>query len=183
MNRNKRLLIVGTIAAVVLLAVPAFALAAVWKHGGTNVNSLVEINLTGGELFETSAGNGMNCEVKATLTTEGGSAATITAFETVKCPSGFGSFAKCELVSSQAKSLPWEVHVNTTTLTITGWRQKRVFDAGCSTSQYDKTITSMEVDLDTPSAITGMEFDGSTSGYAVIAGSFALSPSGTYGIG
>jgi hypothetical protein len=48
-----------------------------------------------------------------------------------------------------------------------------VFDAGCSTSQYDKTITSMEVDLDTPSAITGMEFDGSTSGYAVIAGSFA----------
>jgi hypothetical protein len=185
MKSKKRLLIGGLIAALVVLAVPALALAAVWKDKGVNVNKFVEIGLTGGELFETSEGNGMNCKITATLTTEGGSTGTITEFATPECPSGFGSFASCELNTSSAKGLPWDVHVNATDLTITNWRQKRTFKAGCPTSEFDKTIGSLTVTLDEPTAITEMEFLGETSGYKIKAGSFTVNApnSGTYGIG
>ncbi len=184
MNINKRLLLVGVIAAVAVLAVPALASAAVWKHKGANLTKFVEIGLTGGEVFETSAGNGMSCELHATLTTEGGSTGKITKFETKKCPTGFGSFAKCELNTAEAKGLPWTVDVNATDLTITGWHIKRTFKAGCGTTEIDKTIGSVTVTLITPTAISEMEFFGETSGYKTL-GSFTLdgAANGTYGIG
>jgi hypothetical protein len=184
MKNNKRLLFAGVVTAVVLLAVPALALASVWKHKGANLSKFVEIGLTGGELFETSAGNGMSCELHATLTTEGGSTAKITKFEIKKCPVGFGSFAKCEIATAEAKGLPWTVHVNTSDLTITNMRTKRTFKAGCGTSEIDKTITSTTVTLTTSSAISEMEFAGETTGYKTV-GSFTVdgTNNGTYGIG
>jgi hypothetical protein len=184
MKSNKRLLIASAIAALVVLAVPALALGSVWKDKGTNVTKFVEIGLSGGEIFEAPSENGMSCEIHATLTTEGGSTGKITKFEIKKCPTGFGSFAKCELNTAEAKGLPWTVHVNTSDLTITNMRTKRTFKTGCSTSELDKTITSTTVTLNTPSAITEMEFLGETTGYKTF-GSFTVdSPnSGTYGIG
>ncbi|HEU4393338.1 MAG TPA: hypothetical protein VFR04_06855 [Solirubrobacterales bacterium] len=184
MKGKKRLLLAGGIAALVVLVVPALALAAVWKDKGVNVTKFVEIGLTGGEVFETTEGNGMSCEIHATLTTEGGSTGKITKFETKKCPAGFGSFAKCELASSEAKGLPWTVHVNATDLTITGWRNKRTFKAGCGTTELDKTVTNTTVTLNTPTAISEMEFSGSISGYKIV-GSFTVdgAANGTYGIG
>jgi hypothetical protein len=184
MKSNKRLLLAGAIAAVVVLAVPALALASVWKDKGTNVTKFVEIGLTGGEVFETSAGNGMSCELHATLTTEGGSTGKITKFETKKCPTGFGSFAKCELSTAEPKGLPWTVDVNTSDLTITGWHTKRTFKAGCGTTELDKTIGSVTVTLNTPTAISEMEFLGEITGYKTI-GSFTVdgTNNGTYGIG
>jgi hypothetical protein len=184
MESNKRLLLTGVIAAIVVLAVPALASAAVWKHKGVNLSKFVEIGLSGGEIFETTEGNGMSCELHATLTTEGGSTGKITKFEIKKCPAGFGSFAKCELNTAEAKGLPWTVDVNASDLTITNMRTKRTFKAGCGTSELDKTIGSTTVTLITPSAITEMEFLGSISGYKAY-GSFTVdSPnSGTYGIG
>jgi len=184
MKSNRRLLFAGVIAALVVLAVPALALASVWKDKGTNVTKFVEINLSGGEIFEAPFENGMSCEIHATLTTEGGSTGKITKFEIKKCPAGFGSFAKCELNTAEAKGLPWTVDVNTSDLTITNMRTKRTFKAGCSTTELDKTITSTTVTLNTPSAITAMEFVGETTGYKAF-GSFTVdSPnSGTYGIG
>jgi hypothetical protein len=183
MKINKRLLLAGVIAAVAVLSVPALALAAVWKDNGVNVNKFIEIGLSGGEIFETTEGNGMSCELHATLTTEGGSTGKITKFEIKKCPTGFGSFAKCEINTAEAKGLPWTVHVNTSDLTITGMRTKRTFKAGCATSEIDKTVTST-VTLISPAAITEMEFLGSTSGYKTY-GSFTVDApnSGTYGIG
>jgi hypothetical protein len=165
MNGNKRLLIAGVIMALVLLAVPALALAAVWKDKGTNVSKFVEFAALGGELFETTTGNGMSCEVRAVFTTEGGSTGKVTKFEIKKCPTGFGSFAKCELNTAEAKGLPWTVHVNATDLTITNMRTKRTFKAGCATSELDKTITSTTVTLETPSEINEMNFAGETTGY------------------
>jgi len=183
METKKRLLFAGVIAAMVVLAVPALALASVWKDKGTNVTKFVEIGLSGGEVFEAGEGNGMSCEIHATLTTEGGSTGKITKFETIKCPTGFGSFSKCTLASASAKGLPWTVDVNTSDLTITNWHTKRTFSS-CGTTELDKTIGSVTVTLNTPTAITEMEFLGSISGYKTV-GSFTVDApnSGTYGIG
>jgi hypothetical protein len=184
METNRRLLLAGAIAAVVVLAVPALALASVWKDKGTNVTKFVEIGLTGGEIFEAPSGSGMSCEIHAVLTTEGGSTGKITKFETRQCPTGFGEFSGCELATASAKGLPWTVHVNASDLTITGWHTKRTFSAGCPTAELDKTIASMTVGLETPTAITELEFEGETTGYKTF-GSFEVDApnSGTYGIG
>jgi hypothetical protein len=180
---NRRLLLAGAVAAIVVLAVPAMALAAVWKDKGVTLTKFAEINLTGGEIFETTEGNGMSCELHATLTTEGGSTGKITKFEIKKCPSGFGTFAKCEVVAAEAKGLPWTVKVNTTDLTITNMHTRRTFK-NCGTAELDKTITSTTVLLEAPAAITEMEFTGSATEYKTV-GSFTVdSPnSGRYGIG
>jgi hypothetical protein len=184
MRIDRRLLVASAIAAVVMLAVPAMALASVWKDKGVNVTKFVEIGLSGGEIFETTAGNGMSCELHATLTTEGGNTGKITKFETKKCTTGFGEFAGCELNTAEAKGLPWTVHVNTSDLTITNLHTKRTFKAGCKTAELDKTIGSTAVTLETPTAITEMEFLGEIAGYKT-AGSFTVdgTNSGTYGIG
>jgi hypothetical protein len=183
MERNKRLLLASVIAAIAILAVPALALASVWKDKGTNVSKFVEINLSGGELFEAGTGNGMSCELHATMTTEGGNMGEITKFETKKCPTGFGTFAGCELASAEAKGLPWAVDVNTSDLTITNLHTKRKFNK-CATTELDKTVGSVTVTLNTPTAITAMEFAGTITGYKT-AGSFTVDApnSGTYGIG
>jgi len=185
MKINKRLLLAGVIAAVVALAVPALALASVWKDGETKVTKLISLGLSGGELFTTSPENGMSCELHATMTTEGGSTGKITAFETKKCTTGFGTFAKCELNVGEAKGLPWTVDVNTTNLTITGWHTRRTFKGtGCTAGELDKTLGSVTMTLNTPTAITQMEFLKEITGYKS-GGSFTVdSPnSGTYGIG
>ncbi|HEX6688117.1 MAG TPA: hypothetical protein VF085_05570, partial [Solirubrobacterales bacterium] len=85
MNGKKRLLTAGVIAALVVCAVPALALAAVWKDKGTNVNKLVEFAAIGGELFETTEKvgeeekikGGMSCEVRMVIATEGGSSGEV----------------------------------------------------------------------------------------------------------
>jgi len=152
MKSNRRLLLVGVIAAIVVLAVPALALAAVWKDkNGTNVTKFTEFTMNGAEIFETTEGSGMSCEIHATMTTEGGSDAKITKFEIKKCEGRFGSFAttKCELNVGEGKGLPWTVDVNATDLTVTNWRTKHTFKgAECKEPELDKTISSMTVTLE-----------------------------------
>lgn len=182
MEINKRLLLLaGAIAAVAVLAVPALALAAVWRDNGVKVTSLIEIGLSGGEIFETTKNNGMSCEIHATLTTEGGSTGKITQFEIKKCPTGFGSFAGCQINTAQAIGLPWTVDVNASDLSITGMHTKRTFKSGCA-AELDKTVTST-VTLISPTKITEMEFLGETTGFKSY-GSFTVDApnSGTYGI-
>lgn len=187
MKINRRLLLAGAIAAVAVLAVPALALAAVWKDHGTNVTKLIEINLTGGEVFETTTGNGMNCEIHATLTTEGGSTGKITKFEIKKCPKGFGTFAKCELNTAEGRGLPWTVDVNPTDLTVTGWRTKHTFKgAECKATELDKTIASMTVKLfPVITEVSEVTFEGKIAEEYKTFGSFTVDApnSGTYGIG
>src|SRR6187551_1503116 len=193
MKINRRLLLAGSIAAVVMLAVPALALAAVWKDHGTNVNKLIELTMTGGEIFETSPGNGMNCEIHATLTTEGGSTGKITKFEIKKCPSRFGTFAatSCELNSAEGKGLPWTVDVKETDLVITNWRTRHTFKgASCKEPELDKTIPSMTVTLGPiPAEVSELLFDGKImSGESQLYRSFGSltiegANNGTYGIG
>lgn len=126
----------------------------------------------------------MSCEVKATMTTEGGSTAKITAYEIKSRGSGFGKMAGCEVSTKEAKGLPWTVDVDATDLTITNMRIKRTFKAGCKVTELDKTLTSVKVALNTPSKITEMEYSGSIAGYKAF-GSWKVegTNSGTYGIG
>jgi hypothetical protein len=185
MKIDRRLLLAGMAIAVAMFAAvsTSSASAAVWKDKGVNVTKLISIGLTGGEVFELET-SGMSCEILATMTTEGGSTGKVTKWETKKCSGGFGEFAKCELATSEAKGLPWTVDVNATDLTITNMRVRRTFKAGCPKTEVDKTLTTNTVTLNTPSAITAMEFVGSIVGYKAF-GSFTVDApnSGTYGIG
>ncbi len=195
MKSNRRLLLAGVIAAIAVLAVPALALAAVWKDkNGTNVTKFTEFTMNGAEIFETTEGNGMDCEIHATMTTEGGSTGKITKFEIKKCEGSFGTFktTKCELNVGEGKGLPWTVDVNAEDLTVTNWRTKHTFKgAECKEPELDKTIASMTVKLEpNKTEVTGLAFDGKlenekkeqifrTSGSLTIEGT----NSGTYGIG
>ncbi|HST69538.1 MAG TPA: hypothetical protein VLI94_07760 [Solirubrobacterales bacterium] len=186
MKNQQRLAIVFAVAACFALALPALASAAVWKHNGVNLAKFVSLSLPGGEVFETEISgekSGMSCEVKATMTTEGGSTAKITAYEIKSCSGAFGKLSGCTVSVKEAKGLPWTVHVNASDLTITNMRVRRTFSAGCALAELDKTI-SPTVTLNTPSKIAEMEFSGSTTNYKAF-GSWKVegTNSGTYGIG
>ncbi|HEX7279876.1 MAG TPA: hypothetical protein VF255_09670 [Solirubrobacterales bacterium] len=186
MKNQQRLAVAVAVAACFALALPALASAAVWKHKGVNLAKFVELSLPGGEVFETEISgvkSGMSCEVKATLTTEGGSTAKITKYEVKSCSGAFGKLAGCTVSVKEAKGLPWTVHVNASDLTITNMRVRRTFSAGCALAELDKTI-SPTVTLNTPSAISEMEFSGSTTNYKAF-GSWKVegTNAGTYGIG
>ena len=119
MNNHKRLAIVAAAIACFVLAFPVLAQGAVWKDKGVNVTKFTELALPGGENFETEISgewSGMNCEVKATMTTEGGSTAKITKYEIKACAKAFGKMSSCSVVAKEAKGLPWTVHVNASDL-------------------------------------------------------------------
>jgi len=184
MKLDKRLLL-----AVLALAVSVFAInasaasAAVWKDKGVNVTKHVTFNLTGGEVFDSGTG-GMSCEVLATITTEGGSTGKISKWEVKNCGGAFGDLASCQILATEPKSLPWSIDVNATDLTITNMRIRRTFKTGCATKELDKTVASMTVTLNTPSAITEVEFLGTNGAYESFGSLVVDSPnSGTYGIG
>lgn len=194
MKSNRRLLLAGVIAALVVLAVPAMALAAVWKDkNGTNITKFTEFTMHGGEIFETTEGNGMSCEIHATMTTEGGSTGKITKFEIKKCEGAFGTFktTKCELNVGEGKGLPWTVDVNATDLTVTNWRTKHTFKgAECKEPELDKTVASMTVKLEpSTTEMSVLAFDGKILSESKqvfrTAGSLEIEGAnkGTYGIG
>jgi hypothetical protein len=92
------------------------------------------------------------------------------------------NFTGCEVVTAEAKGLPWSVDVNTEDLTVTSMRIKRTFK-NCGTTELDKTITAT-VTLESPKAISEMEFSGETTGYRDV-GSLTVEETnnGTYEIG
>ena len=182
MKLNRSLLAVLPLAACLLAVTASPAISAVWKHHHTNLTKAVEIGLSGGEVFEIGTG-GMSCEVFATIATSGGSVGTIKKWEVKNCSGGFGSLAGCEVLATEAKGLPWPLHVNATDLSVTNVRIRRTFKAGCAVKEIDKTVT-LTMTLIPPSTITEIEFVGSSVGYKMF-GSFTLDPpsSGTYGIG
>lgn len=185
MKIDKRLLSAGLVAAIAVLALAtSSASAAVWTHEGAKLSEPKAIGLTGAEFFETGS-YGMSCGLHATLTIENASTGTITAMETTGCgEEAAGELAGCTVSSSEPIGLPWTVDVNTADLTITNWRIKRVFNAGCKVKEVNKAVGNVTVTLETPQAIAELEFLGQITGFKTF-GSFTVdSPnSGTYGIG
>lgn len=188
MNNHGRLAIAIAAIACFALALPVLAQGAVWKDKGVNVTKFTELILPGGENFETEVSgewSGMNCEVKATMTTEGGSTAKITKYEIKSCAKAFGKMSGCSVVLKEAKGLPWTVEVKTTDLVVKNMRVRRTFNVGCPVAELDKTIAELHLTLNTPTAITEMEFSNSSlAGYKMF-GSWKVegTNSGTYGIG
>ncbi len=189
MKIDKRLLLAGLTVAVAALGLmsTSAASAAVWKDKGTNVAKLIEIGLTGGEVAEWEE-KGVSCEIKLTMTTEGGSTGKITKFENKSCTT-FGKVSTCTVASTKAEGLPWTVTVDAADLTIKNWRVKRTFNVGCATASIDKTIASMTFTLLSPSAISEIEFlgdltEGGILKYKAFGSLLVDAPNaGTYGIG
>src|SRR5690242_15752384 len=150
MSIQRKAAAVVAVVACFVLALPAMAGAAVWKHNGANLTKFVELSLPGGENFETEVSgewSGMNCEVRAVMTTEGGSTAKITKYEIKSCAKGFGKMSSCSVVAKEAKGLPWTVDVKTTDLVVTNMRVRRTFNVGCPVTELDKTFTELHLTL------------------------------------
>lgn len=62
----------------------------------------------------------MACNSTETMTTEGGSAASVTAYSVTKasCEGFLGKLAGCTVSAVSVKTLPYEVKVNSSTLTV-----------------------------------------------------------------
>jgi hypothetical protein len=185
MSFKKRLLIACVVAAMASLVATAAAFAFAWKDKGTNIGATTAIGLTGGEVFESPSGtSGMSCAVAATLSMETGGLGKITKWEVKNCAGGFGEFAKCEVLATEPKSLPWAVDLTTTDFTITNMRIRRTFKAGCPKAELDKTVTEMTVTPNSTTAISEVEFSGTKETYKSFGSLKVDSPdAGTYGWG
>lgn len=160
------------------------ASAMVWKMSGTNVNTFFELPMTGGEKVEfIGAGDGVSCEIKATMTSSGGSAAKVTKWETKSC-AGFGSLSSCIVLTSEAKGLPWAVTVESGYVLISGHHVRRTFLAKtCPLTEIDLTLNSV-LNPDSLSSIKEFEAFGQTTHWKVFGSMQIGSPAtGTTGIG
>lgn len=182
----------GLVALLALALVgPAGASAtAVWQHEGVPLEEHAEISLGGSQIFVTEAG-GMICEADATLTAEPGSTGAVTNFTTTKCQGLFGELAGCTVTGTEQPAGPWDVHVNTGDLTVTGAALVRTFDEGCPVQRIESNIPELTTTLVEPGAIGEIEWfgggsasiDGGPEGEYEEFGSWFVTPAGTYGIG
>jgi hypothetical protein len=181
-----------------LVAILAFALvgpagasaSAVWQHEGAPLGEHADMALEGSQVFITEAG-GMICEVDATLTAEPGSTGRVTELTTTKCQGLFGELAGCTVTGTEQPAGPWDVHVNTTDLTVTEVALVRTFDEGCPVERIESSIPELTYLLPEPGAIGEIEYfgggnariDGGPAGEYEEIGSWFVTPAGTYGIG
>ncbi len=186
MRNDKRTLLAILLAAMAVLALagPAAASAAVWKDGGTTVTGNFSIGLSGAENFEytgTSPG-GMNCAIHMTMGQTSG-ATKVTAWSQTSC-SPFGSMTGCAVQTTEAIGLPWSATVNATNITVSGMHIKRKFKTGCSKTETNMTMTSTKFTPNSTSSITEFETLGEITGFKTYGSVTVDSPnSGTYGIG
>lgn len=124
--------------ALAVLAVPASALASEWLHEGKPITSHTEFEVSGSEFIQV-AGGVANCEVHATVTTEGGATGKVTSYSLTNCAGVFEELAGCEVAESNAVGLPWAVDVNEENLTVTGVRLHLEFKSGCKAATNVET--------------------------------------------
>jgi hypothetical protein len=191
-----RKLLPAALAALVVVAVlagPASASASVWKKEGENLTEKTTFAMTGGEVIETGT-SVLLCNTTATMTTEGGSTASITAYaiEKASCIGLAGAVAGCEVTSATPKTLPWSVTVNTSTLTAKATGVTYLFDTGCSIHKIETSFPELTLTPEEPSAIklfhfgqTGTGLVEGKSATVTTGGSLQLSAAqeGLYGIG
>lgn len=160
-NRKHALLVAASaLAAMAALALPASASASVWLFEGKALEKQVELPLAGGELFEVS-GAAMICEASATMTTEGGSTAQITAYDVkeASCVGLAGKLEGCEVTAATPKGLPWSVAVNTADLTAKEVKVDYSFDKACGIQKIEASFSSLTLTPEEPSAIRAFHFN------------------------
>ena len=112
-SRKGIALAVTALVAVAALVGAASAMAGVWKHGGEELKEKITLPLTGGEVIEIEGGASvLLCNSSLTMTTEGGSTASITAFEveTAGCFGLAGKFEGCEVDRGDAEDAAVQRH-------------------------------------------------------------------------
>jgi hypothetical protein len=160
-NRKHAVLAMATaLAAMAALALPASASAAVWKHEGKTLEKKVELSLTGGEFIEVS-GAVMLCESSATMTTEGGSTAKITAYDVneASCIGLAGKLEGCEVTAATPKNLSWSVAVNSVDLTAKSVAVDYSFNKACAIQKIETSFPSLTLTPEEPSAIRLFHFN------------------------
>lgn len=161
MNRKHVLLAVASaLVAVAALALPASATTSVWLYEGEPLEEHAELSLTGGELFEVSE-SVMLCEASATMTTEGGSTAQVTAYDVneASCVGLAGKLEGCEVTSATPKGLPWGVAVNTADLTASEVKVDYSFDKACGIGKIEASFPELTLTPEEPSAIRLFHFN------------------------
>src|SRR6185437_17158364 len=166
MKKSRKPLLIGVAALVVVAALvaSASALAAVWKHEGKTLTEKVELSLSGSEVIEVGS-SALLCDSTATLVTEGGSTASITAFAVEKgsCIGLSGSFEGCTVTAATPKTLPYGVTVNTEDLTAKGFGVTYSF-SGCSVSTLETSYPELTLTPEEPSAIRFFHFGQTATG-------------------
>ncbi|HEY2715081.1 MAG TPA: hypothetical protein VGI73_02545 [Solirubrobacterales bacterium] len=183
LNKGRTLAGLLAMAALLALAGSATASAAVWKDGGMEVTSPFALELGGGGQYEIEEGlGGVNCSEHMTLSSSGGSNATISKFENKSCKT-FGTLAACTVQTVEAIGLPWSITLGTEAETISGMHVKHKFKAGCPVGEINETV-NVTMTPDNSAAIESFELLESGGGYRQF-GSYEIEGvnSGTYGIG
>jgi hypothetical protein len=195
MKLKKSLLL--TAVAVLVLAVPASALAAQWLDGGKSFKEKRELKMTSGEVIEVGAAGKkdvMLCESNTKITTEGGSTGTLTdSILTGTCTGLAGKLVGCTVSKVETSGSPWSVAVKTTDAAASNVKYKYTFAAGCSISTIEFTVAELTlVPLEEPSSIRGFQWNtevsGKVNGTTTPVGFFGSGTLpekefGTYGIG
>lgn len=179
--------------AIAVLSGPASASASVWLHEGKPLSEAKEFSLRGGEVIQVPAGAFL-CNAEATMTTEGGSTAEITAYdvELNSCSSLLGEFNGCEVTAATVEGLPWDVTVNSVDLTVGKVGISYSFDEACPIHKVETGFPGVTLTLEEPQAIRNFNFsqegvgkvDGE-EGWLIDSGILQLPEEefGTYGIG
>jgi hypothetical protein len=150
----------GAIAAMAVLALPASATSSVWLREGKALQEHVELSLTGGEVIEVG-GAALLCETGATMSTEGGSTAQITAYSINKasCVGLAGNLEGCEVTAASPVGLPWSVVVNSVDLTAEEVGVDYSFNKACAVQKIETSFPSLTVTPEEPSAIRLFHFN------------------------
>jgi hypothetical protein len=147
------LAVAAALVAVAALALPAAASESVWLKEGKPLEEEVELGLTAGEVIEVSAGT-LFCEGGATMTTEGGTTAQVTAYlNEPTCIGLGGSLEGCEVTAVSPKGLPWSVVVNTSDLTAKEVAVSYSFDKSCAVQNVETSFPSLTLTPESQSEI------------------------------
>jgi hypothetical protein len=195
MKLKKWLLLTGVV--VLVLAVPASALAAQWLDGGEAFKEKREMNMTGGEVIELGEAGKKDvllCETTPKISTEGGSTGTFSdAVLTGTCTGLAGNFVGCTVSSVTASGSPWAVTVNTVDATAKSVKFVYTMAEGCTITSFEFTVAELKlVPFEEPSSIRGFQWNtevtGKANGATTAVGYFGSgtlpeNEFGTYGIG
>lgn len=160
-SRKGLVTVVTALVAIAALVGAASALAGVWKHEGKEFKEKVTFSMTGSEVVEIESGaSSLICNNAVTMTTEGGSSASITAFSVNKtsCEGFTGKFKLCTVTAATPKTLPYAVTVGTSTLTAKNFGITYTMNAGCAISSVEVNLPVLTVTPEEPSAISFFRF-------------------------
>lgn len=163
MFKTRKGIVIAVTALVAIAAMigAASALAGVWKKGGTELKEKITLSMTGGEVVEIENGaSSLSCNTTETMTTSGGSTASVTAFavEKASCEGFTGKLKGCTVTAATPKTLPWSVTVNTSTLTVKNAGVSYTLNTGCAISKIESSYPELTLTPEEPSSIVFFHF-------------------------